>query len=77
MITKSTNERIVPKSYFQEYKKAEIRAGMLADHLERAEQKYIDLMVRLESLSIKWNKRGKSLTTWDEALEELNEEYIA
>jgi len=54
---------IKPKSYYEEYKEIT--------------RMYNEQMVRLESLSIKWNKRGKSLTTWDEALEELNEEYIA
>ena len=27
----------------------------------------------IESLKIKWRKRGKSLTTWDEVLEELED----
>ena len=52
---------IKPKSYYQEYR--------------HEQQKYIDLVVRLESLSIKWNKRGKSAGTWDEALEEMEETF--
>lgn len=32
-----------------------------------------ELQVAIESLKIKWYKRGKSLTTWDEALEELED----
>ena len=32
-----------------------------------------ELQVAIESLKIKWYKRGKTLTTWDEALEELEE----
>ena len=63
-------------TYFEAYKRATIRADTLAGRLKRSRQDLVDQKVRLESLSIKWNKRGKSLTTWDEALEELQEEYI-
>ena len=52
---------IKPKSYYEEYKEIT--------------RMYNEQMVRLESLSIKWNKRGVSETTWDEALEEMEETY--
>ena len=52
---------IKPKSYYEEYKEIT--------------RMYNEQMVRLESLSIKWNKRGVSETTWDEALEEMEETF--
>ena len=62
-------------TYFEGYKTAQIRADMLADHLRRAEQQYVDLMVRLESLSIKWGKYGTTLMGMDDVLEEFEETY--
>ena len=41
----------------------------------KAETLLAEQTVRLESLSIKWNKRGKSVAKWDEALEELEETF--
>ena len=36
---------------------------------------HVELLIRLEALSIKWNKRGKSAGTWDQALEEFEETF--
>jgi len=38
-----------------------------------AERQLRELRTAIESLGIKWYKRGKSQTTWDEALEELED----
>ena len=35
----------------------------------------IELKIRLDSLVIKWYKRGNSAANWDQAIEELQEEY--
>ena len=63
-------------TYFEEYKTAQIRADMLADHLHHTERELIDLKIRLDSLCIKWHKRGNSACVWDDAIEDLLEEYL-
>ena len=51
-------------------------AGKCMEHQrDLVMQELVALKVRLESLSIKWNKRGRSSARWDEALEELEETY--
>ena len=59
------------KSYFEEFKTAQIRADTLADRLKGMERAYINLTIRLDSLVIKWGK----YCDYDEAIEDLEETY--
>jgi len=61
--------------YFEQSIMEKVRADIAQAQADEAIKNLVDLMVRLESLAIKWNKYGHTLTTFDEVLESLEETY--